>query len=145
MLLERQHYTLESVFRTLYERNEYIWSRDSKYPELFNSSRHIQYRRGGKPLCQHFLSQFTTMIRAIHQNFIMIIINATYLYSYIVHCNCFLMCTKFYTYIIVLCVAFFTNFNLLIMTTQRFISFISFIIATCSRSQKHITYSQIYY
>ena len=48
MLVESHYvYTLESAFWTLYERNEYIyiymyiWSQDSKYTELFNSSIHF--------------------------------------------------------------------------------------------------------
>ena len=65
-LVAIQTYGVESVFRTLYERNEYDWSRDSKYPELFNSSRHIQYRNGSIPLCQYYMSMFTTMIKNIY-------------------------------------------------------------------------------
>ena len=62
MVVANQTYTIESVFRTLYERNENDWSRDGKYPELFNSSIHIQYRNGSETVCQHYMSLFTTLI-----------------------------------------------------------------------------------
>ena len=65
-LLANQTYGVASVLRTLYERNEYDRSQDSKYPELINSSRHIQYRNGNKPLCQHYMSIFTTLIKKIY-------------------------------------------------------------------------------
>ena len=66
MLVANQTHTIESVFRTLYERNENDWSRDGTYPVLFNSSRHIQYRNGLKKLCQYYMSVFTTLIMAIN-------------------------------------------------------------------------------
>ena len=64
-LTTNQRYAIESVFMTLYERHENDWSRNSNYPELFNSSRHIQYRNRSEPLCQHYLSLLTTLITAI--------------------------------------------------------------------------------
>ena len=65
-IVANQTYGVESVLRTLYERNEFDWSQNDKYPELFNSSRHIQYRSGSEPLCQHYMSIFTAMIKEIY-------------------------------------------------------------------------------
>ena len=63
MVVANQTHTIKSVFRTLYERNENDWSRDGNYyPVMLNSSRHIQYRNGSEPLCQHYMSLFTTLI-----------------------------------------------------------------------------------
>ena len=63
-LIANHTYGAESVFRTLYERNEHDWSRDSKYPGLFNSSNYIQYRNESEPLCEHYMSVFSTMIKS---------------------------------------------------------------------------------
>ena len=63
-LVANHTYGVELVFRTLYERNEYDWSRDTKYPEIFNSSKHIQYRNGSEPRCEHYMSVFSTMIKS---------------------------------------------------------------------------------
>ena len=62
MVVANQTHTIESVFRTLYERNENDWSRGGNYPVLFNSSIHIQYRNGTEPRCQHYMSLFMTLI-----------------------------------------------------------------------------------
>ena len=61
MVVANQTHTIESVFRTLYERNENDWSHDGNYPELFNSSRHIRYRNRNETLCQHYMSLFMTL------------------------------------------------------------------------------------
>ena len=82
-----------SWFRMLYGRNEYDWWQNSKYPELFNSSEHIQYRNGSEPLyiCQHYMSTFIALLKNIYVLTHSYVINIWTMYIHIAYL-CFSYC-----------------------------------------------------
>jgi len=66
MITANHSYTIQSVFRTLYRRNE--WSRTVNYPALFNSSVHLQYRNtdDNKTRCHYYMSLYTTLMMSVY-------------------------------------------------------------------------------
>ena len=58
MITVNHNYTIQSVFRTLYNRND--WSRTVNYPALFNSSVHLQYTNtdNNEPRCHYYMSLY---------------------------------------------------------------------------------------
>ena len=68
MILANETYPIESVFNTL-RKDAFFWSRDTHYPDIFNSSSDIQYINGAtqEPLCQQYMLPYTTLVMAINQ------------------------------------------------------------------------------
>ena len=68
MILANETYPIESLFNTL-RRDANVWSCDTYYPKIFNSSPDIQYIDGltQEPLCQQYMLPFTTLVIAMNQ------------------------------------------------------------------------------